>query len=153
MFTDTACHRTAQNGQKLQHVAVKVLGLVFLVTPHSMHAMIFILTKAVKKTWQAQIGLAAGLDGRCGATWAVLFENHQYCRKPYNFGCRTHGHARTTRGIHGHYVSGVVIAFDYICLPSMIARPVNQAKEARSLERASIFRIMRVEKKLTWRKI
>lgn len=73
MFVNTACHWTAQYGQKLQHVAVKVWGLVFSVTPHSMHAMGFILTKTVKKTWRAQIGLAAGPDGRCGATWVALF--------------------------------------------------------------------------------
>lgn len=37
-----------------------------------MLAMGFILTKAVKKAWKAQIGLAAGPDGRCGATGEVF---------------------------------------------------------------------------------
>lgn len=73
-FADTVCHWAAQSGQKLQHVAVKVLSLDFLVTPHSMHTMGCILTKTVNKTWRAQIGLAAGPGGLCGATWVDLFE-------------------------------------------------------------------------------
>jgi len=129
MFADTACHWTAQNGHKLQHVAVKVLGLVFSVTPHSMHAMGFILTKAFKKTCRTQIGHAAGPDGQSGATWGGCSEYRQCCRKLYIFGYGAHDHALTTAGDSWPLFFGRGYCL-WLCISRpTIARPVNQGKE------------------------
>lgn len=111
MFADTACHWTAQNGQKLQYVAVKVFGSCFLGNAaldarHGLH-----LNKS------SQQNMADSNRPCRRSVWSMRHDMGNSVLKIANavesFTSSVTG--RTVmrvqlRGIHGHYFSGVVIA-------------------------------------------